>query len=186
MEGMSFDVKCVTSCDVSGTLMIKKYLGTSLRVQWLGFHTSNTAGVGSVPGLGAEIPSVVCREHTHTHTHTHTQIHTYVRAWSPNHFSHLHRFATLRAVAHQAPLPKGFSRQEDWSGLPRRPPGDLPDSGIEPRSLMSPALTDGFFTTSATWEAHIHMYVYTYVCMCVYIHIHIYIYIYASLVVAQW
>ena len=103
-----------------------------------------------------------------------------------NHFSHLHRFATLRAVAHQAPLPKGFSRQEDWSGLPRRPPGDLPDSGIEPRSLMSPALTDGFFTTSATWEAHIHMYVYTYVCMCVYIHIHIYIYIYASLVVAQW
>ena len=78
MEGMSFDVKCVTSCDVSGTLMIKKYLGTSLRVQWLGFHTSNTAGVGSVPGLGAEIPSVVCREHTHTHTHTHTHKDTYL------------------------------------------------------------------------------------------------------------
>ena len=28
----------------------------------------------------------------------------------------------------------GFSRQEDWSGLPFPSPGDLPDSGIEPRS----------------------------------------------------
>ena len=33
------------------------------------------------------------------------------------------------------------------------PPGDLPDSGIEPTSLMPPALAGGFFTTSATWEA---------------------------------
>ena len=31
--------------------------------------------------------------------------------------------------------------------------GDLPDPGIEPTSLMSPALAGGFFTTSATWEA---------------------------------
>ena len=31
--------------------------------------------------------------------------------------------------------------------------GDLPDPGIEATSLMSPALTDGFFTASATWEA---------------------------------
>ena len=28
-----------------------------------------------------------------------------------------------------------------------------PDPGIEPASLMSPALAGGFFTTSATWEA---------------------------------
>ena len=28
----------------------------------------------------------------------------------------------------------GFSRQGYWSGLPCPPPGDLPDSGIEPRS----------------------------------------------------
>ena len=48
----------------------------------------------------------------------------------------------------------GFSRQEHWSGLPCPPPGDLPDPGIEPTSLMSPALADGIFTTSATWEAH--------------------------------
>ena len=33
----------------------------------------------------------------------------------------------------------GLSRQEDWSGLPRPPPGDLPSSGIEPRS---PALQE--------------------------------------------
>ena len=37
-------------------------------------------------------------------------------------------------VAHQAPLPMGFSRQEYWSGFPCRPPGDLPDPGIEPAS----------------------------------------------------
>ena len=29
----------------------------------------------------------------------------------------------------------GFSRQGQWSGLPRLPPGDLPNPGIEPRSL---------------------------------------------------
>ena len=36
--------------------------------------------------------------------------------------------------------PGGFSRQEYWSGLLCPPPGDLPNPGIEPRSLMSPAL----------------------------------------------
>ena len=39
-----------------------------------------------------------------------------------------------------------------WTGLPCPPPGDLPDPGIEPTSLMSPALAGGFFTTSAAWE----------------------------------
>ena len=57
-------------------------------------------------------------------------------------------------VAHQAPLFIGFSRQEYWSGLLFPPPGDLPDPGIKPMSLTSPALADGFFTTSVTWEAH--------------------------------
>ena len=37
--------------------------------------------------------------------------------------------------------------------VPCPPPGDLPDSGIEPTSPMSSALADGFFTTSAIWEA---------------------------------
>ena len=49
----------------------------------------------------------------------------------------------------------GFSRQENWSGLPCPPAGDLPNPGIETASLTSPALTGGFFTTSATWEATI-------------------------------
>ena len=61
---------------------------------------------------------------------------------------------TLRTVAHQAPLSMGFSRQEYWSGLPCPSPGDLPDPGIEPVSLTSPALAGGFFTTSTTWEVH--------------------------------
>ena len=33
-----------------------------------------------------------------------------------------------------------FSRQGYWSGLTCTPPGDLPNSGIEPVSLASPAL----------------------------------------------
>ena len=43
-------------------------------------------------------------------------------------------FSTPWTVAQQAPLSMGFSRQEYWSGLPCPPPGDLPDSGIEPGS----------------------------------------------------
>ena len=39
-----------------------------------------------------------------------------------------------RTEARQAPLSKGFSRQEYWSGLPCPPPGDLPNPGTEPRS----------------------------------------------------
>ena len=59
----------------------------------------------------------------------------------------------MNYIAHQAPLPMRFSRQEYWSGLPYSPPVDLPDPGMEPASLESPALACGFFTTSATWEA---------------------------------
>ena len=67
-------------------------------------------------------------------------------------------FATPWIVAHQAPLSRGFPRQENWSGLPFPPPGDLPNPGIERISLMSPALAGGFFTTSATWEALSQLY----------------------------
>ena len=69
-----------------------------------------------------------------------------------SHFSRVWLFATPWTVARQAPLSTGFSRQEYWSALPCCPPGDLPDPGIEPTSLMS-ALAGEFFTTSATWEA---------------------------------
>ena len=43
-------------------------------------------------------------------------------------------------VAGQVPLSMGFSRQEFWSGLPFPSLGDLPNPGIEPMSLESPAL----------------------------------------------
>ena len=59
----------------------------------------------------------------------------------------------LWTVAHQAPLSMGFCRQEYWSELPFPPPGDLPNPGIEPTSLMSPAFSGRFFTTSTAWEA---------------------------------
>ena len=42
----------------------------------------------------------------------------------------------------------GILQQEHWSGLPCPPPGDLPNSGIQPVSLMFPALAGRFFTTS--------------------------------------
>ena len=68
-----------------------------------------------------------------------------------SHFSHVRLFATLCTAAHQVPLSTGFSSQEYWSGLPFPPPEDLSNPGIEPVSLMSPALASGFFTTSAIW-----------------------------------
>ena len=61
-------------------------------------------------------------------------------------FSPVQLFVTLWTASHQAPLSMGFSRQEHWSGLPCLPPGDLPDPGIEPMSLMSLALAGRFFT----------------------------------------
>ena len=71
-----------------------------------------------------------------------------------SHFSHIWLFAIPWTVACQAPLSMGFSRHKYWSGLPCLPPGHLPDSGIEPESLASPALAGKFFTTSSIWENH--------------------------------
>ena len=60
---------------------------------------------------------------------------------------------TLWTVAHQAPLPMGFSRQEYWSGLPCSSAGNFPYPGIEPTSHISSALAGRFFTASSIWEA---------------------------------
>ena len=70
-----------------------------------------------------------------------------------SHFSRVQLCVTLWTVACQASRSMGFSREEYWSGQPCLPSGDLPDSGMEPRSLKSPALAGEFFTTSTTWEA---------------------------------
>ena len=59
---------------------------------------------------------------------------------------------TLWAVAHQAHLFMGFSRQEYWSGLPFPSPEDFPDPGIE---SVSPALAAEFFTTEPTGKPDI-------------------------------
>ena len=72
-----------------------------------------------------------------------------------SHFSCVLLFATLWAVAHQAPLSLGFSRKDYWDGLPFSS-GDLPEPGIEPVSLTSPTLAGRLFTTSATQEAGGH------------------------------
>ena len=69
------------------------------------------------------------------------------------HFSHIQlnsRFSCVplcdnMGYSPQAPLSMGFSRQEYWSQLPF-PSGDLPDPGIKPMSLVSPALAGGFLT----------------------------------------
>ena len=58
--------------------------------------------------------------------------------------SHVQLFATPWTVACQAPPSTGFPRQENWSGLPFPPLGDLPYPVI---ALAPPALADGFFTT---------------------------------------
>ena len=58
--------------------------------------------------------------------------------------SHVQLFVTPWTVPHQAPLSKGFSRQEYWDGLPFS--GDLPNPGIKTVSLASPALAGGIFT----------------------------------------
>ena len=68
-------------------------------------------------------------------------------------FSRVQLFATPWTIAHQAPLSMRFSWQEYWSELPCPPPGDLPNAGIKPVSLKSPALAGRLFTTSVTGEA---------------------------------
>ena len=68
-------------------------------------------------------------------------------------FSHVGLFGTPWTVARQAPLSMGFPREEYCSGLPFPSPGDLPNAGTEPESLISPDFTGGFFTTSTTWKA---------------------------------
>ena len=71
-----------------------------------------------------------------------------------SHFIHVQLFTISWTIVHQALLSMGFSRQEYQSGLPFPTPGGLPDQEIEPSSLKSPALADGFFSTSTTWEVH--------------------------------
>ena len=70
-------------------------------------------------------------------------------AYVLSHFSHFWLFVTPWTVAHRQP------RILEWVAMPSS--RDLPDPGIEPMSLGSPALAAEFFTTSATWEALVYL-----------------------------
>ena len=67
------------------------------------------------------------------------------------HFSRARLFATLGTIAHQALLWDSPGKNSRVGAMPH--PGDLPNPGVEPLSLKSPALAVGFFITSTTWEA---------------------------------
>ena len=82
-----------------------------------------------------------------------SQVYKTMSACVLSRFSCVWLFVTLMTVALQAPLSMRIlqARILEWVAMPT---SDLPDPGIEPESLISPALAGGFLTTSATWEAH--------------------------------
>ena len=98
---------------------------------------------------------------------TYRQVFVFVFLWFDNlcmcaqSLSIVQLCATLWTVACQVPLSMEFFRQENWSGLPCPPPGDLPDPGIELGSLTSPSLVGRFFTASTTWAINNPLYKYT-------------------------
>ena len=61
--------------------------------------------------------------------------------------SRVQLFATAWTVASHAPLSMEFSRKEYWSGLPFPSPGNVPDPGIKPMSLVSPPLAGRLFAS---------------------------------------
>ena len=99
------------------------------RSVWLGFS-------GDVPDWGCRPCSLSTQYPCAAYQYT----------WVLSLFSCVQHFVTPWTVAHHASLSMGFSRQEYWGGLPCPPPKDLSDPGVEPKSLMSPALAGGFFT----------------------------------------
>ena len=67
-------------------------------------------------------------------------------------FNYVWPFANPWTVVDEVLLSVGFSRLEYWSGLLFLPPGDLPNSGIEPTSLVSFTLAGRFFTKCTIWD----------------------------------
>ena len=66
-------------------------------------------------------------------------------------------FGTPWAVAHQASLSMGVSRQECCSGLPFPSPEDLPDPDFELTShACISCIADGFLTTEPPEKPHIY------------------------------
>ena len=71
-------------------------------------------------------------------------------------FSCVQLFVALWTVACQAPLSVGILQARALEWVKKVASRGLPDPGIEPASLMSPALVGGFFTPCSTLEAHIY------------------------------
>ena len=70
--------------------------------------------------------------------------------WGKVLVTYVRLFAVPSTVARQVPLSMGFSLK----CFPFPVPGNLPNPGMEPVSLMAPASAGGFFTIRAIWEAH--------------------------------
>ena len=70
-----------------------------------------------------------------------------IACMSAQSLSFVQLFVTLWTVAYQDSLSMEFSKQEYWSGLPFPSPRDLPDPGIKPMSLASPASAGRFFAS---------------------------------------
>ena len=82
-----------------------------------------------------------------------------------SYFSCVQLFVTLWTIACQALLFMECSRQEYWSGLPLPSTGDLPNPGIKPMSLVSPALAGRLFTTAPPGkQVYIYIPAYIYIC----------------------
>ena len=64
-------------------------------------------------------------------THTHTHMHTHTMDYCCSVVTLCPTLVTPWIEARQASLSMGFSRQENWSGLPFSFPGDLPDPGVK-------------------------------------------------------
>ena len=80
-------------------------------------------------------------------------------------------FCDRWTVAHQTPLPMGFSRREYWSGLPCPTPGDLPDPGLDPSSV---ALQEDSLPLSHWVSPQICLYVvYNTICMLVRVFVYV-------------
>ena len=76
----------------------------------------------------------------HKHHHPNAQVHFYHSCMCVQSLQSCPTLCSPRAVARQAPLSMGFSRQEYWRALPCPPPGDLPHPGFEPTSPTAPTL----------------------------------------------
>ena len=80
---------------------------------------------------------------------------TNLRSHLAQSLNHVQLFVVPWTVAHQAPLPIKYPRQEYWSGVTFPPPGDLSNPGTELMTLAPLALADRFFFTGSTWETHL-------------------------------